>query len=85
MAPRNLDRWNTTMAPARDSRVIAGEPWWKGDFSFWESSAGSRGLSGADWGAPHIMHNFLDSVPVQGCTVARQGDLFAGKWLPDEA
>jgi hypothetical protein len=30
-----------------------------------------------------IKHSFVDSVHVQRCTVARQGDLFAGAWYPD--
>jgi hypothetical protein len=31
-----------------------------------------------------MKHNFVDSVHVQRCTVAREGDLFAGLWYPDE-
>jgi|ERR1700692_1888652 len=27
----------------------------------------------------------IDSVDVQRCTVARQGDVFAGAWYPDDA
>jgi hypothetical protein len=66
-------------------RVVGGEPCWKGDFSFLGQLAHSSGLIwGGDWGAPHIKHNFVDSVHVQRCTVARQGDLFAGVWYPDE-
>jgi hypothetical protein len=37
---------------------------------------------GGDWGAPNIKHNFVDSVHVRRCTVARQGDLF-GTCYPD--
>src|ERR1700688_341433 len=66
-------------------RVVGGEPCWKGDFSFLGQLAQSSGLIwGGDWGAPHIKHSFIDSVHVQRCTVARQGDLFAGAWYPDE-
>ena len=67
-------------------RVVAGEPSWKGDFSFLGQLAHSAGLIwGGDWGAPQIKHSFIDSVHVQRCTVARQADLFAGDWYPDDA
>jgi len=67
-------------------RVAAGEPCWKGDFSFLGQLAHSSGLIwGGDWGAPEIKHSFVDSVHVQRCTVTRQGDLFAGAWYPDQA
>jgi D-alanyl-D-alanine carboxypeptidase len=67
-------------------RLVGGEPCWKGDFSFLGQLAHSSGLIwGGDWGAPHIKHSFVDSVHVQRCTVARQGDLFSGAWYPDEA
>jgi hypothetical protein len=66
-------------------RVIGGEPSWKGDFTFLGQLAQSCGLIwGGDWGAPTIKHSFVDSVHVQRCTVARQGDLFAGNWYPDD-
>jgi D-alanyl-D-alanine carboxypeptidase len=66
-------------------RLVGGEPCWKGDFSFLGQLAQSCGLIwGGDWGAPHIKHSFIDSAHVQRCTVARQGDLFAGIWYPDE-
>jgi hypothetical protein len=66
-------------------REVGGEPCWKGDFTFLGQLAQSCGLIwGGDWGAPHIAHSFVDSVHVQRCTVARQGDLFAGAWYPDE-
>ena len=65
-------------------RTVGGEPCWKGDFSFLGHLAQSCGLVwGGDWGAPNIKHNFVDSVHVQRCTVARQADLFAGIWYPD--
>lgn len=65
-------------------RAVGGEPSWKGDFSFLGQLAHSSGLIwGGDWGAPNIKHNFVDSVHVQRCTVARQADLFAGAWYPD--
>lgn len=67
-------------------RVIGGEPSWKGDFSFLGQLAHSAGLIwGGDWGAPQIKHSFVDSVHVQRCTVARQADLFAGTWYPDDS
>jgi hypothetical protein len=67
-------------------RVAAGEPCWKGDFSFLGQLAHSSGLIwGGDWGAPEIKHRFVDSVHVQRCTVTRQGDLFAGAWYPNDA
>jgi hypothetical protein len=67
-------------------RVAAGEPCWKGDFSFLGQLAHSSGLIwGGDWGAPEIKHSFVDSVHVQRCTVTRQGDLFAGAWYPNDA
>jgi hypothetical protein len=67
-------------------RIVGGEPSWKGDFSFLGQLAHSAGLIwGGDWGAPRIKHSFVDSVHVQRCTVARQADLFAGSWYPDEA
>ena len=66
-------------------RVAGGEPSWKGDFSFLGQLAHSSGLIwGGDWGAPNIHHSFVDNVHVQRCTVARQGDLFAGAWYPDD-
>jgi hypothetical protein len=66
-------------------RVVGGEPSWKGDFSFLGHLAQSCGLIwGGDWGAPNIKHDFVDSVHVQRCTVARQADLFAGIWYPDD-
>ena len=67
-------------------RVVSGEPSWKGDFSFLGQLAHSSGLIwGGDWGEPGMKHNFIDSVHVQRCTIARQGDLFAGKWYPEAA
>jgi hypothetical protein len=66
-------------------RIVGGEPSWKGDFSFLGQLAHSSGLIwGGDWGAPTIKHSFVDSVHVQRCTVARQGDLFVGTWYPDD-
>jgi hypothetical protein len=66
-------------------RVVSGEPSWKGDFSFLGQLARSSGLIwGGDWGEPSIKHSFIDSVHVQRCTVARQGNLFAGAWYPDD-
>jgi hypothetical protein len=65
-------------------RVVGGEPSWKGDFSFLGQLARSSGLIwGGDWGEPGVKHSFVDSVHVQRCTVARQGNLFAGNFYPD--
>jgi len=65
-------------------RVVSSEPCWKGDFSFLGQLAHSSGLIwGGDWGDPNLKHSFIDSVHVQRCTVARQGDLFSGGWYPD--
>jgi hypothetical protein len=67
-------------------RMVGGEPSWKGDFSFLGQLAHSSGLIwGGDWGAPNSKHSFVDSVHVQRCTIARQVDLFAGTWYPDDA
>ena len=67
-------------------RAVSGEPSWKGDFSFLGQLAHSSGLIwGGDWGDPTLKHSFIDSVHVQRCTVARQGDLFSGAWYPDDA
>jgi hypothetical protein len=66
-------------------RVVGGEPSWKGDFSFLGQLAHSSGLIwGGDWGDPGLKHSFIDSVHVQRCTVARQGNLFAGDWYPND-
>jgi hypothetical protein len=66
-------------------RTVAGEPSWKGDFTFLGQLAHSSGLIwGGDWGDPAISHSFVDSVHVQRCTVARQGALFAGNFYPDD-
>jgi hypothetical protein len=67
-------------------RVVGGEPSWKGDYSFLGQLAHSAALIwGGDWGNPNVRHTFLDPVHVQRCTVARQGQLFAGAWYPDPA
>ena len=66
-------------------RMVGGEPCWKGDFSFLGQLAYSLGMIwGGDWGDPSIKHSFVDSVHVQRCTVARQDELFAGTWYPDQ-
>jgi hypothetical protein len=66
-------------------KVINGEPSWKGDFGFLGQLAHSAGLIwGGDWGNPDIGHDFIDSVHVQRCTVARQPELFAGNWYPSD-
>lgn len=66
-------------------RVVGKEPSWKGDYGFLGQLAHSSALIwGGDWGAPNIRHSFVDSVHVQRCTIARQPELFAGNWYPDE-
>ncbi len=67
-------------------RTVGGEPCWKGDFTFLGQLARSSALIwGGDWGNPEIKHSFVDLVHVQRCTVARQADLFAGRWYPDSS
>lgn len=66
-------------------KVINGEPSWKGDFSFLGELAHSAGLIwGGDWGDPSVKPSFIDAVHVQRCTVARQSELFAGTFYPDD-
>jgi len=65
---------------------ISGEPSWKGDFSFLGQLAHASGLIwGGDWGNPGGKHDFIDSVHVQRCTLARQHALKAGTWYPDDS
>jgi hypothetical protein len=67
-------------------KVVSGEPSWKGDFSFLGRLAHSAGLIwGGDWGNPNVNHSFIDFPHGQRCTVARQPDLFAGNWFPDDS
>ena len=67
-------------------KVIDGSPSWKGDFSFLGALAHSAGLIwGGDWGNPQVTHTFVDNVHLQRCTVARQPELFAGTWYPDDS
>jgi hypothetical protein len=67
-------------------RVVNGEPSWKGDFSFLGTLAHSSALIwGGNWGAPAVVHSFVDSVHLQRCAVARQPQLFSGIWYPDSA
>ena len=66
-------------------KSVNGEPSWKGKFSLVGELAHSFGLIwGGDWGNPHIPHSFIDVYHVQRCTIARQGELFTGRWYPDE-
>jgi len=66
-------------------RRVDDELTWKGDYSFLGELARSAGLIwGGDWGTPERPHNFIDSVHVQRCTLARQPSLFAGEWYPDD-
>ena len=41
-------------------------------------------ISGSDWGQPTMPHSFRDYDHCQRVTLARQNDLFAGRWYPDE-
>jgi len=67
-------------------RAVDGEPSWEGDLSFLGQLASSAGLIwGGDWGNSHVPHTFIDTHHVQRCAVARQGDLFAGNWYPDDS
>jgi D-alanyl-D-alanine carboxypeptidase len=66
-------------------KSVAGEPSWKGDFSFLGKLAKQHGLIwGGDWGNPGKPTRFVDGVHVQRVTVARQKQLFAGTWYPEE-
>ena len=40
-------------------------------------------ISGGDWGTPNLPHSFRDYDHVQRVSLARQNDLFAGRWYPD--
>ena len=63
---------------------IGGEPSWKGSFEFLGPLAQTHGLIwGGNWGTPGQPHSFIDADHVQRCSVARQADLFAGRWYPD--
>jgi hypothetical protein len=67
-------------------KVVSGEASWKGDFSFLGRLAHSAALIwGGDWGTPNVQHSFIDFPHVQRCTIARQADLFAGTWYPDDS
>ncbi|MBZ5572722.1 MAG: M15 family metallopeptidase [Acidobacteriia bacterium] len=67
-------------------KVAAGEPCWKGDFSFLGTLARAHGLLwGGDWGDPLIHHTFIDAVHVQRCAVSMQPALFSGSFYPDAA
>jgi hypothetical protein len=66
-------------------KVVNGEPSWKGDFSFLGQLAYSAGLIwGGDWGNPKVTHSFVDYPHVQRCIIARQSELFAGTWYPND-
>ena len=40
-------------------------------------------ICGGDWGTPSSPHSFRDFDHVQRVSLARQNDLFAGRWYPD--
>jgi hypothetical protein len=64
---------------------IAGEPSWKGDFTFLKELADDNGLIwGGDWGNDTIVHSFIDADHVQRINVADQGKLFTQNWYPDD-
>lgn len=39
-------------------------------------------ISGIDWGTPKAKHDFKDWDHVQNVPIARQNDMFAGRWYP---
>lgn len=56
---------------------VEGEPNWKVSYHFLGELAAKHGLVwGGGWST------FPDSVHVQRCALARQKELFAGKWYP---
>lgn len=60
--------------------VERGDP----DYRFMRFLAESHGMiSGVDWGNPYIGHSFRDYDHIQRVSLARQNDLFAGRWYPD--
>jgi hypothetical protein len=62
---------------------IAGDPSWKGDFTFLRELARAHALIwGGDWETPNQPHSFRDNDHVQRCSVARQAKLFRGEWYP---
>lgn len=67
-------------------KSIGGDPSWKGDFTFLGKLAKKHRLIwGGDWGKPGVPTKFFDGVHVQRVTVARQKQLFAGTWYPDDS
>jgi len=61
-------------------KVAAGEPSWKGNFSFLGRLAHDhRRIWGGDW----VPHPFIDAVHVQRCAVSLQPALFQGTFYPD--
>lgn len=65
---------------------VGGQPSWDGDFKFLGVLARKRGLLwGGDWGDPGKPHTFVDAVHVQRCSLAKQPELFAKSWYPDDA
>ena len=66
-------------------KSVGGQPSWKGDFSLLGVLAHAHGLIwGGDWGHPERSHSFVDAVHVQRCSLAKQTDLFRGKWYPSD-
>ena len=67
-------------------KIIAGEPSWKGDFSFLVALCKKHGLiSGSTWGQPKVKHTFVDPGHVQRITLQRQPTLFNLTWYPSES
>lgn len=65
---------------------VGGQPSWDGDFNFLGVLAHKHGLLwGGDWGNPGKPHTFVDAVHVQRCSLAKQPELFAKTWYPDDA
>lgn len=67
------------------TKLVDGEPSWKGDFSILGVLAKKHGLVwGGDWDEPNLpAHAFRDWDHVQRINVSRQVALFAGSWYPD--
>lgn len=63
-------------------KMVAGEPTWRGDWTFLGDLAKQNGLVwGGDWGTAGP-HSFVDMDHIQACTLDQQAALFAGSWYP---
>jgi hypothetical protein len=67
-------------------KLVDGEASWAGDWTFLANLADKHGMiSGLDWGAPKIAHDWVDPDHIQRCTVENETALFAGAWYPSDA